>query len=126
MQLREALSLWRGPPYGGLDVLPLADEAHRLSERRMGLVEQLHQAELELGRHAAAAAALVRRHPLRERLHHLLMAALAADGRRAEALAVYRRARGLLAGQLGLEPGEPLRELERRILAGEPGRICLA
>ncbi len=119
----EALSLWRGLPYGGLDVPMLADEALRLDELRMVVIERLHHAELRLGRYAAVAAelaGLVKRHPLRERLHYLLMAALFADGRRAEALEVYRRARRVLVRQLGLEPGAPLRELERRILAGEP------
>lgn len=121
--IREALGMWHGTPYGGLDVPILADEALRLSERRLVLLEQLHQAELDLGRHAAVAAeltGLVRRYPLRERLHYLLMMALSLDGRRAEALAAYHRARRVLVRQLGLEPGRALRELELRILADGP------
>ncbi|GAA4541423.1 AfsR/SARP family transcriptional regulator [Amycolatopsis samaneae] len=119
---RRALALWQGVPYEGFDVPVLAGEAARLSERRLSLLEELHAADLELGRHAAAAAglsALARRHPLRERLHHLLMLALCGDGRRGEALDVYRRARHASVGRLGVEPGPALRELERRILAGE-------
>jgi DNA-binding SARP family transcriptional activator len=121
--IREALELWQGTPFAGLDVPLLADEALRLSERRLQLLEQLHQAELDLGRHASVAAelaGLVRRYPMRERLHYLLMVALSGDGRQAEALEVYRRVRRVLVRQLGLEPGHALRELERRILAGEP------
>jgi len=121
--IREALGLWHGTPYGGLDVPILADEVLRLTERRLVLLEQLHQAELDLGRHAAVVAelaGLVRRYPLRERLHYLLMMALSLDGRRAEALDAYRGARRVLVRQLGLEPGRALRELERRILADGP------
>ncbi|MGP4115516.1 ATP-binding protein, partial [Streptomyces sp. 4N509B] len=64
-------------------------------------------------------AGLVREFPLRERLHGLLMVALYRSGRREEALGAYRVARGHLVAELGLEPGPELRELERRILAGE-------
>jgi DNA-binding beta-propeller fold protein YncE len=44
------------------------------------------------------------------------MRALYADGRQAEALETYRRARRTLAEELGLEPGPELQELERAIL----------
>ncbi len=121
--VREALSLWRGAPYGGLDVPMLADEARRLAEHRLTALELLHEAELSSGRHAevvAELAELVRAHPLRERLHGLLMIALDRAGRRADALEVYRTARRTLVEELGIEPGHELRAIEARILAGEP------
>ena len=49
------------------------------------------------------------------------MLALYRDGRQAEALDAYRAARRRLVDELGLEPGPELRELERRILAQDPG-----
>ncbi|MGW3297206.1 BTAD domain-containing putative transcriptional regulator [Streptomyces xiamenensis] len=123
--LREALGLWRGELFAGLDVLLLGDWAHRLTERRLAAYEALYTAELASGAGAgggvvAELTALVREHPLRERLHGLLMTALYRSGRRVEALAVYREAREHLVAELGLEPGPELRELERRVLAGEP------
>ena len=42
-------------------------------------------------------------------------------GRQADALTAYRATRARLVDELGLEPGEQLRELERRILAQDPG-----
>jgi Bacterial transcriptional activator domain len=47
------------------------------------------------------------------------MLALYRAGRQAEALAAYRRARAMLAGELGLEPGEDLRRLEEAVLRQE-------
>ena len=64
--------------------------------------------------------ALVREHPLRERLRGFLMLALYRSGRQAEALETYRHGRQLLDSELGLEPGPELRELERAILAHDP------
>ncbi|MFE6616693.1 BTAD domain-containing putative transcriptional regulator [Amycolatopsis sp. NPDC057786] len=41
---REALGLWRGEPYDGLDSPELADQARRLTERRLAAIETLCQA----------------------------------------------------------------------------------
>ena len=122
--LRRALGLWRGSPFAGTDhVSMVAGEALRLAEQRWTAEEELIGAELALGRHAdvvARAAALVARHPLRERLRGHLMVALYRLGRQAEALEVHQEGRRLLADQLGLEPSAPLRRLEHAILVNDP------
>ena len=65
--------------------------------------------------------ALVHEHPLNERFTAQLMLALYRDGRQADALRAFRRARRSLVDELGIEPGRELRELERAILTDDPG-----
>jgi DNA-binding SARP family transcriptional activator len=126
-RLREALSLWRGAPLAEIALSPTtAAERSRLEEQRLGALEQRIAADLELGRHAELVPELerlVREHPLRERLRGQLMLALYRSGRQAEALDVYRSGRRLLDEELGLEPGEELRRLERAILEQDPSLV---
>jgi predicted ATPase/DNA-binding SARP family transcriptional activator len=123
----EALALWRGPPLDDLAFEDFAQsEIARLEELRLSALEQRFERVLADGRHADVVgelAAAVRAHPLRERLAEQLMLALYRSGRQADALAAYRDARARLVEELGLEPGEALRELERRILAHDPGLV---
>ena len=55
----------------------------------------------------------------RERLRRLQMLALYRAGRQVDALAAYQEAR-LALDELGLEPSEALRALERMILVHDP------
>lgn len=118
--LRLALGLWRGPALGDVGRTAFARiESARLDELRLAAVEERIDAELALSRHAALVAeleALVAEHPLRERLRAQLMLALYRSGRHPEALAFYREARRRLIDELGVEPGQALRELESAIL----------
>ena len=119
-RLHAALALWRGPAFAGTsDVEPLALEARRLEELRLVCLEQRIEADLDLGRHGDVVAELqrlVEEEPLRERLWRHLVLALYRCDRQADALDTYRRAWDRLRDELGLEPGEDLRELERAIL----------
>ena len=122
-RLRAALELWKGTPYGGLDVPLLADEARRLAERRLATLARLYEAELANGRHAlvlSALSELVRDNPVHERFAALLMTALHQDGNRTAALEVYRTTRARFIEELGLEPSAELRDLERRIRDNDP------
>ncbi|MER7129211.1 AfsR/SARP family transcriptional regulator [Streptosporangium saharense] len=122
--LREALTLWRGPALADVesDTLRRA-HAVRLEELRLTAVEERVELDLTLGRGARVVGelrALVAAHPLRERAWEQLVAALDQAGRRSEALGAYREARRLLVEELGLEPGEGLREAHERVLTGAP------
>ena len=127
VQLRRALSLWRGEPLAGVPSRLLTErEAPRLAELRLQAIEARIDADLHLGRHADVIAELGQLagvHPLRERLYALLMLALYRDGQQAEALAVYQRARRVLVDQLGIEPGAGLQGLQQQILAADPALL---
>ncbi|HUH15936.1 MAG TPA: BTAD domain-containing putative transcriptional regulator [Gaiellaceae bacterium] len=124
-RLREALSLWRGQALADLAAEPFARaEAGRLDELRLAALTARIEADLALGRHAELVPeleALVRGHPLQERLRRQQMLALYRCGRQADALAAYREGRARLVDELGIEPGEELRELEAAILRQDPG-----
>ena len=123
--LRTALGLWRGPVLADLaDYAFTRPEAARLEELRLAALEARIDADLALGRHDALTAELEQlaaEHPLRERLHGQLMLALYRCGRQADALAAYRRARDLLADELGIDPGEPLQRLHAVRPGPRPG-----
>jgi DNA-binding SARP family transcriptional activator len=113
--LAEALMLWRGPAFAGLEEPFARDAAVWLDELRVDCVELRMAAELELGRHhdvVAELELLAGRQPLRERLHAQLVVALYRCGRASDALAACRRLRRTLDSELGVQPGPELRELE--------------
>ncbi|MFD0249701.1 BTAD domain-containing putative transcriptional regulator [Streptomyces sp. NPDC127113] len=123
-RLRAALEEWRGPAYAEFSGAQWArGERSRLTELRLRAVERRAELLVDLGRAAEAVPDLdahLTGHPWREEAWRLLALALYRTGRQGDALAVLRRARGRLAGQLGLDPGPRLRRLEARILAQDP------
>ncbi|MFG1704997.1 BTAD domain-containing putative transcriptional regulator [Nonomuraea sp. M3C6] len=127
--LREALWLWRGPAFADVADAPFAEpQALRLEELRLSATEDLLAAELALPEASPVAALreLVAAHPLRERPRGLLMRALHAAGRQAEALAVFDDVRRLLADELGADPSPELAALHLEILRGERRRERVA
>ena len=123
--LRTALRLWRGPALNDVADLPFARAAIvRLDDRRLGAMEDRIEADLLGGQHAAVVPeleGLVAEYPLRERLCALLMNALYAGGRQADALAVYESVRRRLVDELGVDPGLQLRQIYHQILTHDPG-----
>ncbi|GGN15716.1 SARP family transcriptional regulator [Lentzea pudingi] len=119
--LQRALDLWRGDAYSGLDGNAIRSAAANLDEKRLGCVEDLLAFRLRCGESASLVgelSQLVAEHPLRESLRGTLMLALHRSGRQADALAVYEEVRRLLADELGLDPGQRLREIHLAVLSG--------
>jgi DNA-binding SARP family transcriptional activator/Tfp pilus assembly protein PilF len=123
-EARAGLSLWRGEPLADIDSELLAvRDVPRLAEQRLQALETRIDADLHLGQHAELITELQQltgAHPLRERLHGLLMLALYRDGRQGEALSAYQHVRHVLIDELGTEPGTCLRELHQQILIDDP------
>ncbi|CAL9328331.1 BTAD domain-containing putative transcriptional regulator [Streptomyces sp. enrichment culture] len=120
--LDAALAAWRGPAYADVAGSAWAErERTRLEELRLEGVELRARLRLDSGSGAELVAELgahVTEHPWREPAWGLLARALHRAGRQADALATLRRARTMLADQLGLDPGADLRRLETDILRG--------
>jgi WD40 repeat protein/DNA-binding SARP family transcriptional activator len=123
--LEDALALWRGPALADLaDQSSLLAEAARLDELRLEAQETRIEGLLAAGvqdRAIGELEALVARHPWRESLWGLLMLAFYREGRQAEALRSYRRAREILADELGIDPSPELARLHQRVLQQDPG-----
>jgi hypothetical protein len=123
-RLQAAVALWRGRPLAELAGLTWFDEhaewlQQLLLEARQGLIDT----RLTLGHHTQLIPeleTLIRQHPLHEHFHGQLMLALYRAGRQGEALAAYQRLRRTLGEDLGIDPSQPLRELETAILRQDP------
>jgi DNA-binding SARP family transcriptional activator len=121
--LRQAESLWRGPPLAEFTYDAFAQTAiAQLEELRLTLIEERIDAELEAGGHVELLGeleGLIGDHPLRERLRGQLMLALYRAGRQAAALHAYQEARRMLLAELGVDPGPALQRLHGAILRQE-------
>ncbi|MEO3873945.1 BTAD domain-containing putative transcriptional regulator [Nonomuraea sp. B12E4] len=123
-RLEKALGLWRGTPYSDFADQQWAEaEVNRLAELRVVARERHADTGLRLGLHAETVPdleALTTEHPLREEGWRLLALGLYRCGRQGDALAALRRARNMLADELGIDPGPALRKLESDILSQAP------
>jgi predicted ATPase/DNA-binding SARP family transcriptional activator len=117
----EALALWRGSA-----LLEWAERswarglATRLEEERLAALESRLTQDIDAGLAALVIGeigTLVEEHPLREGFRVLLIKALYATGRQAEALDAYAQARRYLVDEVGLEPGAELRAIQAAVLA---------
>ena len=118
-ELDRALRLWAGTPLGSVGG-PFADiERQRLLELRLDVVEERADVLLGLNRSGELVSELTRMlddNPLRESTRALLIRALHQQGKKAEALAIYRSGAKLLDDRLGVEPGPVLRQLHDTLL----------
>ena len=124
LTLGAAIELVVGEPWVDLEGWePAVAAAARYRELARQAEEQLVRAELASGRYGVALAAAteqVVREPLREQRWEALALAQYRAGARGRRCATIRRARRVLAEELGLEPGPELVGLEQAILAQDP------
>lgn len=117
--LDAVLALWHGEAIEEFGSEPWARaDAARLSELRWNAIEDRAELLIVAGREAEAIAALeqhIDRHPPRDRPRGLLIRALAAAGRQADALRAYQSYRAYLAEELGTEPSAAVTAVERQV-----------
>ena len=129
-RIEKAMGLWRGPALAdaGEFAAPHAQRLERLQLDAMVTRLASEVADDPAGGHVGPLEVLAAHHPLDEKVTGLLMRALAASGRQAEALAAYETIRGRLADELGIDPGAELQAVHLEVLRGEaaargrPGR----
>ncbi|WP_432879140.1 BTAD domain-containing putative transcriptional regulator [Kribbella sp. CA-245084] len=121
-KLSEALELFTGEALSGLAGHYLSVQRHRLTERRLKVLAERIELDLERGRYGDLVpelVALVEEDRLREQFAGQLMLAYWRSGRISEALETYTRTRHELIEQLGVEPGPELRAIHERILRND-------
>jgi len=121
--LREAVGLWRGEALAGVR----GDWALRMREswdrERLSAVVAWAEAELAAGNPGVLLGPLgdlAGEHPLVESIVAVLMRALHATGRAADALDTYAGLRRRLADELGTDPAPATRAVYEEILRGGP------
>jgi SARP family transcriptional regulator, regulator of embCAB operon len=121
--LSAALAEWRGPVLEDLRDFQFVDTfATSLVEDKILVHTAKAEAEIACGRAAAVISeleALTVEHPYREQLWAQLITAYYLTDRQSDALAAYRRVKTTLADDLGIDPGQTLRDLNERILRQE-------
>jgi DNA-binding SARP family transcriptional activator len=118
--LEDALALFRGQPFAGVDALWAGTEARRLTALRIDLLERMGRLWLQAGDPTEALDAAERAHaldPSNERPVQLAMEAEGALGRREAVVERYKQLCRELDEQFGLEPSRNVKLLYRRLLS---------
>ncbi|MFE6358566.1 BTAD domain-containing putative transcriptional regulator [Streptomyces sp. NPDC057806] len=122
-EVEAALALWRGEPFYDAQGRRFAQgESYRMRELRSHAEElraRVLYAEGDYARAVAAAEDVVGRDPLRESSWAVLLHALYASGRAAEALRRFETVRRTLPDEVGMDPGPELRRAHESILRHE-------
>jgi DNA-binding SARP family transcriptional activator len=128
--LAEAVGCWRGPALDDVPSTPLVVAGRdELEHSRVEAIRLRAEADLACGRPTGVVSAMRRNlidHPLQEKLWVLLLRALQQDGRPAEALEAYARARNIIIDALGVDPGPELQQIFQQILNGDTGSTTAA
>ena len=120
--LRNAVALYEGPFLANLSITEpdwdewVTTERQRLEHHALRAMVALGAHELGMANAEGAIQVALRAvaiNPLREDAHRLILKALAADGRKAEALAHYDQLKETLNRELGVEPDPATARLQR-------------
>src|SRR5918997_417093 len=119
----QALGLWRGEAFAGLDTPWINALRDTLERDRFAVELDCTDLRLRRGQHGWLLGELSARagvHPLDERVAGQLMLALYHSGRQAEALEHFQQLRVRLAEELGIDPSPSLQRLYGQILTTDP------
>ena len=122
-RLRDAVALWRGVPLGGIDAPWATRMRHSWTQERIGAVVAWADAELAVDNPAEVIGPLnelADEHPMTESVSAVLIRALHAVGRPADAIVHYTRLRARLSEELGVDPGPEIQALFQALLRGGP------
>jgi tetratricopeptide (TPR) repeat protein/DNA-binding SARP family transcriptional activator len=120
--LSQARTLWRGDPLTGVGGRWATQVREDLRQQYLDVTVAWARAEMLADRPAVVLGPLTDlagRHPFAEPLAVVLLRALHAAGRPAEALQYYARIREQLAAELGTDPSSELQAVHQAILRGE-------
>jgi DNA-binding SARP family transcriptional activator len=123
--LTAAVALWRGTPFTDVPSALLRDAyLPYLEDQWIDVQATRIEAALRLAAGTSGGVVpglrqLTAQYPAHERFRWLLMLALIRSGRKADALAAYRSAWDFSIGELGVEPGHALKDLNQRILVDD-------
>jgi len=127
-EYRAAMGLCSGLPLVGALGPYVRGQRVRLQQLVLAAHIDLLNSQINLGQHREVLpelTAMVAELPLWEDVQAMFMTALYGSGRVAEALESYRRTRRMLVDELGIEPGDGLRQVHQRILANDPSLGCV-
>ncbi|MEU7056918.1 BTAD domain-containing putative transcriptional regulator [Streptomyces sp. NPDC046197] len=119
VRLDAALALWKGPALAGVTSSRLRRKGEALDAERTAAVELRALIDVGLGNYNEAIvrlSELVARDPFREDLYVGLMKAYYAEGRQADAIQVFHRAKQILREQIGINPGARMTKVMQAIL----------
>ncbi|GAB3914036.1 tetratricopeptide repeat protein [Kibdelosporangium lantanae] len=122
--LDQAMRLWQGRPLDGLDGHWVTQLRDTIEQQCVAVLAEWAELMIDAGRPTEAAdrlAASASAWPMVEPLVAARMRALHAMGRTAEALECFARTRRHTTSELGVEPGNALRELHLKLLRAEQG-----
>jgi DNA-binding SARP family transcriptional activator/tetratricopeptide (TPR) repeat protein len=124
--LREAVALWHGEALAGLAGLWATFTRQAWREEQVDVMVAWADEELRAGDPATVVGPLTElagERPLAESVTAVLMRALAATGRPAEALRLFAEARERLAEELGTSPGPALSGVHQWILRNDVATV---